>query len=791
MIQDLDRTLEQMLRDRTPLRDEYITFDVPDDTFRARLPAGLTANLYLYDIRENHDLREPSWPLERQPDGRIMKQRPQVRIDLFYMVTAWSRAQPQPDVLAEHALLSRILRTLLRYPTLPPEILQGALIGQEPPLPTLVAQPDGMRNPPEFWGALRQPPRPGIHLVVTIAVEPSALTDEPQSLTPVVSLGLGFGQGGGTVYRMGVRPSLPQRYEQGARLRHMTINPAPVARLQQAVFASRRVIRVLQVRSLSSHEWVLIDDGANSEFVRLGEIPGPGEQEVVVTPPLRFAHDPAAALIPIRRATTPDPDVIATSLEYSVNDGVDTLRVADRGRVAQNDVLLISDEEHTEVVQIISVTAGTGAGDIQVRPNLRFAHRANRNLYRRLLEAAPPIRLDAAAAAGLAQGDWIWIQGNAGQEETQADVVRITGPVAANADVLINPALNFLHDAGREIRRATFAAVGALSDPAANGANAIRLDAAAAAVLVQNNWIWIQGNAGQEETQADVVRITGPVAAGADVAIAQALNFPHDAGRSVRRVTFATIGALAAAGGNATRLAQQQPAAQPGSPLILDSNVAAGVLMVGAGPNVEFCRLDVAAIAGAPVAITPPLRNNHPANIPLRSLTEAEVVGRLDVTAPADSSEVVMVGELSAVDEARRRGRPLVSAGEVLQLDIPQQPATVPASFQVTAVTETPGAFRGAPEEFIAIGGWITDNATTPNPVVGAQVTLLKPRLTPPPPLEPWLTATTDGEGRFTFANLLPGTYTLRVTAPGYQDAEKDVQVPALSVDEYCITLSP
>src|SRR5262245_25745779 len=343
MIQDFDRTLARLLRDRVPLREEAITFDVPNETFRAQLSrTALTVDLYLYDIRENHDLRSPEWRLERQADGTMLKQRPRVRLDLFYIITAWSPAEP-PDVLAEHALLSQILRTLFRYPTIPPDVLQGAISGQEPPLPTLVAQPDGLRNPADFWGALRQPPRPGVHLVATIAMDPAALSDELLPLTPVVSRGLGIGPGGGTVYRLGIRPPLPRSYEQGIPLRRLSITSTPAARLQQGVFATRQLLRVTQVRQLPTHEWILIDDTANSEFVRLAEVHGPGEQEVVVAPPLRFAHDPTATPIPLRRAMAPDADAIITHLDGEANAEVDVLRVGDREKVATGDVLLISD----------------------------------------------------------------------------------------------------------------------------------------------------------------------------------------------------------------------------------------------------------------------------------------------------------------------------------------------------------------------------------------------------------------------------------------------------------------
>jgi hypothetical protein len=475
MIQDFDRTLARLLRDRVPLRDEPITFDVPDEDFRAQLSrAALTVNLYLYDIRENHELRSPEWRLERQSDGTMLKRRPRVRLDLFYVITAWSPAEP-PNVLAEHALLSRILRTLFRYPTIPPEVLLGAIVGQEPPLPTLVAQPDGLRNPAEFWGALRQPTRPSIHLVATIAMDPTALSDEPLSLTPVVSRGLSIGPGGGLVYRLGVRPPLPGPYVQGTPLRRMSLTSTPAARLQQDIFASRHVLRLIQVRQLPAHEWVLIDDAANPEFVALAEVPGPGEQEVTAAPPLRFTHDPTAAPIPLRLAIAPDPDVIATGLEGEANALGDVLRVGDREKVKVDDVLLIADGEQTEVVQVVTITPGPGAGDIHVRPPLQFDHRPDRNLYKRLLEDPPP---DPAAATRLAQpaaqaGNLIVLDSQVPQGAVlmvgsgpHVEFVRLDADATAGGAVAIRPPLRHNHAANTPLRRLTVGeVVGRLSVP--------------------------------------------------------------------------------------------------------------------------------------------------------------------------------------------------------------------------------------------------------------------------------------------------------------------------------------
>ena len=134
-----------------------------------------------------------------------------------------------------------------------------------------------------------------------------------------------------------------------------------------------------------------------------------------------------------------------------------------------------------------------------------------------------------------------------------------------------------------------------------------------------------------------------------------------------------------------------------------------------------------------------------------------------------------MAGEPTAVEKARRRQGPLVSPGEVLQLDDQIRPVVL----QTTAVTEASGVLGGMPEEFFTVGGWVVDDTTPPNPIAGALVMLR----------ELGLRSITDRKGQFSFANLLPGPYRLQVTAPGYQAAEQEVEVPPRRVGEYRLAL--
>lgn len=174
MIRDLDDTIRVLLETEAPPGSELasadISFDLPDGEWRATL-TELTVNCYLYDLRENRELRTHETLLLRSADGtRAVRRRPPVRVDCAYCITAWSPATSE-SVLEEHRLLSQVLSVLLKNPTIPEGALQGSLATQIPPYPTLIASPDGVKNPPEFWGALDQQLKPSLNYVVTLAYD--------------------------------------------------------------------------------------------------------------------------------------------------------------------------------------------------------------------------------------------------------------------------------------------------------------------------------------------------------------------------------------------------------------------------------------------------------------------------------------------------------------------------------------------------------------------------------------------------------------------------------------------
>jgi hypothetical protein len=174
MFNDLDSTLTQALNDAPApelqdLRDADVSFETPDRTFT---PAQATVNLFLYEVRENRNLRDPRPIVERDSArNRFVRRQPPLRADCSYIVTTWGAGAAGPArVAAEHRLLGQALTWLSRFPTIPDRYLQGLLAAPERiyPPPTMVAQLDPNQNAGDFWAALGIAPRPAFYLTVTV-----------------------------------------------------------------------------------------------------------------------------------------------------------------------------------------------------------------------------------------------------------------------------------------------------------------------------------------------------------------------------------------------------------------------------------------------------------------------------------------------------------------------------------------------------------------------------------------------------------------------------------------------
>jgi len=182
MIKDLDETIAALLRRDLPpalVGQVQISFATPDDQFPPQSVTLPAIDLFLYDVQENLELRSNEVYLERRSDGTATRTQAPARVDFSYLVTAWpSESVPDPAE-DEHHLLGEVMRVLLRYRTIPEDVLQGVLKEQQPPLPVSSLQPGRLQSLGEFWQALGGKPKAALTYQVTLSVDVTAPVEVP------------------------------------------------------------------------------------------------------------------------------------------------------------------------------------------------------------------------------------------------------------------------------------------------------------------------------------------------------------------------------------------------------------------------------------------------------------------------------------------------------------------------------------------------------------------------------------------------------------------------------------
>jgi len=168
MINDLDETLKQLMISKAGLDQSQVSinFEAPNREWASHQSKPVV-NFYLYNIKENHELRGTDWAITRDSKGIATKKKAPLRLDLSYAITVWTR-----EIEDEHSLLSRILVTLMSFPVLPPDICLGALKEIEYPIHVSTAQPDeSLKNVTDFWNAMGNNLKPMLNYLVTLPID--------------------------------------------------------------------------------------------------------------------------------------------------------------------------------------------------------------------------------------------------------------------------------------------------------------------------------------------------------------------------------------------------------------------------------------------------------------------------------------------------------------------------------------------------------------------------------------------------------------------------------------------
>jgi hypothetical protein len=167
MLADLDEALRSLLRSSLAghgFNGVEIAFDAPSREWAAGLSAP-TLNLFMYDLRESAGGAAGEWT-EHRANGEARLERPPLRLDCAYSISAWTRA-----VQDEHRMLSQTLAVLLAHERLPGEVLGNALARQPDGIATRIGRAKREATA-EFWTALGGQYKLSLDYVVTLSCDP-------------------------------------------------------------------------------------------------------------------------------------------------------------------------------------------------------------------------------------------------------------------------------------------------------------------------------------------------------------------------------------------------------------------------------------------------------------------------------------------------------------------------------------------------------------------------------------------------------------------------------------------
>jgi hypothetical protein len=164
----IDVALEAWLRATVPLgaTDVDVSFEAPDKEWSAKLSRP-TVNVFLWDIRRSAK-QERAGMEEVERDGQLTRRAPLPRVELHYVVTAWTT-----DHGDERAILGGLLRTVLAHPEIPltylPEPIQDL-----PPIRVRLARAGD--DEPDFGTTLDGQLRPGLAMTIVAAIDTGVFT---------------------------------------------------------------------------------------------------------------------------------------------------------------------------------------------------------------------------------------------------------------------------------------------------------------------------------------------------------------------------------------------------------------------------------------------------------------------------------------------------------------------------------------------------------------------------------------------------------------------------------------
>ena len=356
IIDDVNSTLVNLIMAEFASNPPFdVSFAQPDTDFNPISNTRPTVNLYLYDIKENLELRSNEPITEKRADGTVRERRPPVRIKLSYLITAWSPAAHDNQgtrTREEHIALSNILMALVKYRKIPDNFLVGDLIGQQPPMPTAVVLPDGLKNPGEFWGTFEgRPVRPAIEYCITFSLDYHETIEGKMVFAKVSDYGSMT-----SIFRLTIRPPIraesPPDHPKDTPIAKLNIEATPVISVRDNnVHQGDLIIHINDSSELSVGDVLILVDGKKSEFCEVADFAS-GEEAIFVSKPMLFDHDSGTELKKLSSET-----MIGVKIAAVASANCTSLKVSgpEIKKLKIGDIIKINNPDKIEYSQITEI----------------------------------------------------------------------------------------------------------------------------------------------------------------------------------------------------------------------------------------------------------------------------------------------------------------------------------------------------------------------------------------------------------------------------------------------------
>ncbi len=354
MISLIDEAIKGFLITEASLSDVDISFEVPTKEWSGGLDVT-TTNLYLFDIRENTELRKNQWEAVRNNNGTITQQRPPAKIDLFYIITAYSTSTQGNANILEHHLLSKILAVVHNHFFIPQSYLTVNFsdILPVPEIPLEVVHPKFLDEQGGFqlWSAIDQFLKPAIYIKVTVPIELQKEITTTAVLTKMMKYGQIVRK---RSYELKIRPyTSASSFVQSDTISKVGLTNTAVYGVSEIRMDDEN-IKLNVATGLNQDNVLIIIDGKRTEFCRIDTI---SAETINLKEALSFEHPEGVEL---RRLDTDNPQILS-ELKFveTVPKGSDALMVA--GKEMQNlkmgDIINVEDADRSEYFQITAISA--------------------------------------------------------------------------------------------------------------------------------------------------------------------------------------------------------------------------------------------------------------------------------------------------------------------------------------------------------------------------------------------------------------------------------------------------